>query len=774
MQVSFEMRAAQLIQAAVVGVALAAMAGCTSVSQRDSTPKTVSAIAPPELAAACPITQSGIESLVVKTTGLAYNGAKFGNVGTYTYLLAEAKGTVKANDPCAQTIVDLKNAADGTGTVKYSFDVVIMTPTDPAKANGTLLYEVVNRGRNIALAALQDSNTMDIHNAIKPVMPSEAKGVVRGKGAGNAFLLNQGYTIVLSGWQGDRPQQFRIDKPAAISDKNTWPVIGMTVPVARDMTNGNAPITGKVQDEFIADSPKANLLGTYYKRVSGTPATLTVRKTPTSSPVVVSETLWKYVPGSGTAEGGNTGPNGFGYVEIDRAGLRADPRYAAALDDGSDNGSIYLFDFTAVDPKVMGLGFLATRDLISFLRYESKDASGNANPLATRPTIAVATGISQSGRYLRDFLWQGFNEDAQGRIVFEGMLPLVGGSRKTYTNYRWAKPGDYSRQQETHYAPGDQFPFAYNTITDPLTGKTDGLLRKCTQTRTCPKVYQYDSPIEANGGRTSLLVTDGTGKAVPIPDNVRLFYAPGTQHTPMPATEAADLQPDYTVDRSVGKDDPSANPWALVSSTAMYRALLMSLEGWVKGTAKPIDSRYPSVTDGTLAVATPNPASTGRPDLAAAGLRYNGGYNTLSVNDESVSPPVPGDRYYVVLQLTTDAQGNERAGVKMPDIAVPLATFTGYNLRKPGYVAGQQNGLNSSQLAFATTPSSRKSGDPRKSVQELYGSKAAYLDAVNRAVDQLVAEGFILKAGTGGVDDPAEYRNRAQMQTRQAGFHQLP
>jgi hypothetical protein len=169
-----------------------------------------------------------------------------------------------------------------------------------------------------------------------------------------------------------------------------------------------------------------------------------------------------------------------------------------------------------------------------------------------------------------------------------------------------------------------------------------------------------------------------------------------------------------------------------------------------------------------------NPASTGRPDLAAAGLRYNGGGNALSVNDESVSPPVPGDRYYVVPQPTTDAQGNERAGVKMPDIAVPLATFTGYNLRKPGYVEGQQNGLNSSQLAFATTPTSRKPGDPRKSVQELYGSKAAYVDAVNRAVDQLVAEGFILKAGAGGVDDPAEYRNRAQMQIKQAGLQQFP
>jgi len=215
MQVSVEKPLVQLHRVVVAGVVVI-VAGCSSVSQRESAPSSASVIVPPELATACPITQSAIESLVVKTSGLAYNGARFGNVGTYTYLLAEATGAVNANDKCAPTIVDLRNAADGTGMVKYSFDVVILTPTDSAKGNGTLLYEVVNRGRTIALAALQDSNTMDIYNAIKPVMPSEATGVVRGKGAGNGFLLNQGYTIVLSGWQGDRPQQFRIEKPAAI------------------------------------------------------------------------------------------------------------------------------------------------------------------------------------------------------------------------------------------------------------------------------------------------------------------------------------------------------------------------------------------------------------------------------------------------------------------------------------------------------------------------------------------------------------------------------
>ncbi len=749
------------------------VAACSNTPTMDGAESARDSIVPPDLAAACPITKSTINSLAIKRSGLAYNGAAFGNIGTYTYSLAEATGRVNVNDPCAKTIVDLGNAGDNTGTVTYKFDVVILRPTDESKASGTLLYEVVNRGRTIALAALQDSNTMDIFNAVKPVVPSEATGVVRGMGAGNGFILNQGMTIVLSGWQGDRPQKFNVPQPDPISATNRWPVLGMTVPVAHDAAKGNAQITGQVQDEFIADDGKSNLLGTYYQRVPGTAATLTIRKTPMAAAIEVSPNLWNYVAGPGTAEGGNTGPNGYGYVSIERTKIKADPRYATALDAGSDNGAIYHFNYTASDPKVLGLGFLATRDLISFLRHNKTDAIGNANPLAGTIKIALATGISQSGRYLRDFLWQGFNTDAQGQRVFDGMLPLVGGSRKTYTNYRWAKPGDYSRQQETHYAPGDQFPFAYATITDPLTGKTDGLLKKCSELNTCPKIIQYDSPIEANGGRAALLVTDGAGRNVPIPEGVRLFYAPGTQHTPMPITEAAQTQPDYTVARSVAATEPYATPWALVSSTAMYRALLVNLEGWVKGTRAPLASRYPSVLDGTLAIQTAAPSSVGSPDLSALGLAFPRDTNTLSVNDESVIPSKPSNRFYLVPQPTTDAQGNERAGVKMPDIAVPLATFKGYNLRRSGFVEGQQNSLNSSQLAFALTPASKPAGDPRKSVQELYGTRAAYVSAVNAAVDGLEAEGFILKDFS-GIDDIADYKNRALMQSKQPNFMRLP
>jgi len=344
----------------------------------------------------------------------------------------------------------------------------------------------------------------------------------------------------------------------------------------------------------------------------------------------------------------------------------------------------------------------------------------------------------------------------------------VGGSRKTYTNYRWAKPGDYSRQHETHYTPGDQFPFAYSTITDPLTGKTDGLLQKCTQLNTCPKVFQYDSPIEFGGARASLTVTDGQGKDIPIPSNVRMFYAAGTSHGPTVLANNAVAQPDYSVDRAVAATAVSAAPGALIASSALFRSLISNLDGWVRGTAAPLDSSYPKVSDGTMAVPTSDPKSLGAPDLSGLGLSFNGVYNTLSVNDESVIPSKPSAQFYTVLLPTSDAQGNDKGGVRMPDLSVALTTSKGYSVRKSGFVAGDQNGLSSSQLAFALLTASKNAADPRQSVQQLYTNKAGYLAQWNAAVDALAAKGLLLP------DDVTAYKNRGVMQTLQPNFATLP
>ncbi len=685
-------------------------------------------------------------------------------MGVYNYILAEVTAKVSANDACAATIVDLKNAADASGSVSYKFDVVILTPADASKASGSLLYIVNNRTNTSSLEALNDGSGNNLFDNTAPVVPAAATGVVAGAGAGSGFLMKQGMTVVISGWQGDRPSTLT-GPTAAITSTQKWYAVGMTLPVAKGAAG--ASITGTVQDEFIADNATANLLGTYYPRASGTTANLTIRKTPTSAPIVVDPSLWTYTGGTGVAEGGNTTATGFGFVTIDRAKVRADAAYAAALDVGSDSGSIYHFNYTATDPKPMGLGFLATRDLISFLRYETKDAAGNPNPLAGRIKTTLATGISQSGRYLRDFLWQGFNTDNKVRIVFDGMLPLVGGSRKTYTNYRWAKPGDYSRQHETHYAPGDQFPFSYLTTTDPVSGKTDGLMKKCAELNTCPKVFQYDSPIEFGGARASLVSTDGAGKDLAIPTNVRLFYSAGTSHGPQQIATNAIAQPDYSVNRTVSATAVSTAPGALNASTALFRALLVNLEGWVKGTATPVDSYWPKVADGTMAVPTVDPKSLSQPDLSALGIGYNGVYNTLTLNDESVVPSAVGTKAYVVHLPTSDAQGNSKAGAKMPDSAVPLATFLGYSIRRPGFVEGGQNSLSSSQLAFALTTAAKNPGDPRKSVEELYTTKAGYLAAWNAAVDKLVADRLMT------AEDAVLYKNRGVMQTLQPNFAKL-
>ncbi|WP_407309380.1 alpha/beta hydrolase domain-containing protein [Pseudomonas sp. nanlin1] len=725
----------------------------------------------PDLSTDCTLQQSAVQSLSIKGQGLAFNGTRFGDVGTYTYLLAEANATVSANDPCAKSIVDLANAADEHGQVAYRFDVVILTPTDPAKANGTLLYEVVNRGRAIAMAVLQDGGANDLYNAVRPSVSADK--VVTGQGAGNGFVLNQGTTLVWSGWQGDRPQSLH-GETAQISAAQPWPMLGMSLPVARDRAHGNRTLEAFVQDEFIANDATSQLLGTYHKRAADTSARLTLQRTPQSPALTVPEKFWRYTAGSAEAEGGNVTGKGYGFVTIDRAAVRADASLLAGLDAGSDNGSIYHFSYTAQEPKVMGLGFLATRDLISFLRYAKADSLGQPNPLAGRVQTTLGTGISQSGRYLRDFLWQGFNTDAQGRRVFDGMLPLVAGSRKTYTNYRWAKPGDFSLQQENHYTPGDQFPFSYATSTDPLTGRTDGLLKRCLAQATCPKVIQYDSPVEAYGARASLLVTDGAGHDLAIPEEVRLFYVPGTTHTPMSLSRAAETQPDFSVDLTPPATAISASPGANVSSSALYRALLVNLEGWVKQQRTPLASQYPTLSDGTLALASAQPASLGMPDLAALGLGFSGSYNHLSVNDEGVLPTQPSQRFYQVYLPTTDGQGNERGGVKMPDVAVPLATFAGYSLRRRGFAEGQQNGLNSSQLAFALTPATRAAADPRQSVLELYGSRAGYVKAVDQAVDGLVDQQLLLDGTVGGVNDAADYKARARLQSQQAHFSQLP
>lgn len=693
-----------------------------------------------------PVAGSGnggyIENFQILNEYDAYGGASFGNVGSYEVIVGIVHGKLNPNNPANAGIVDLKLAPrDATGLVDYSEDFVILRPKSAANAKRVLFYDVVNRGNKLVLGAFNGGGS------------SFAAGQ-----QGNALLLRLGYTIVWSGWQGN---------VAETGHGDTSP-IGTSFPVA--VNPDGTPITGQTRDEFILDSldpsngPGVQANGTALVtlnypaatldqsqatfnwrptwRTSSDPLTEGMEYTAPSTPVPLSD--WSYV-NNGTQVQFTPPP-------------------------GSDLGSIFEFVYQAKNPTVMGIGFAAVRDLITFLNYDRTDHEGHPNPLndfrkapcssdQCRPNrnfdVTIMEGISQSGRFTRDFLWRGFNYDARdangnsGHSVFNGMFPIIAGSRKTYTDFRWSQPGRWSKEHEDHWQPGDQFPFAYNVITDRVSGRTDGILKKCLATDTCPKIVQLDGGFEFFGARASLVATDGEGHDLAIPDNVRLYEVPGTNHGGGGGVD------------TLSHPTQCIYPSSQVIESTFDRALTPVLVDWVANDTSPPPSEYPSVAAGTLAPPTDQTA-VGFPDLTSAGYPYYGYlYNPIVVTDYTNAVPVPNlSEAYEVLVSKTNADGNEIGGIDVPEIAVPIATYPDWNIRGPGHSPGDACISNASTLPFAANKAARLAdGDPRPSFQERYGAKAQYVAEVQAAAEALVAKRLLLP------EDVSVYVNAAQSET---------
>ena len=502
-------------------------------------------------------------------------------------------------------------------------------------------------------------------------------------------LLELGLALVWVGWQGD------IDP----TDRN----IVASLPVAT--RSDNSAIEGPALEEFIFDDSASVSRGTLtYPSASNNPvqAMLTVRRTQTAERLTPPHLKWKYL--------------NLSQIEITRP-------------TGFDGGAIYEFVYQAKDPIVMGLGFAPIRDTISFLRYEHTDREGNPNPLAFNglPRTAISLGISQSGRVLRDFLYQGFNEDVEGRIVFDGIHPNIAGSRKTFTNYAFGQPGRWQKQHEDHVYPGDQFPFTYASLTDTISGRSDGLLKRCTATNTCPKIIHSDGEAELWQGRASLVVTDSNGRHIELPDNVRVYLMAGTQHGGGGGVHAE--TPARGLCQNFG------NPLPLRD---IRLALNVALHEWVAEAVEPPPSRFPTVANGGLV----SPANSQFPDIP--GVSYSGSYNPLRLHDHTTIPPEPGDAYEVLLPAM-DTDGNMTAGIRHPNLAAPIGTYTGWNLRSTGFAEGAQCGGMGSFIPFALSAADRKaSSDPRRSLAERYPNHQVYVDAVSTAATQLVEERFLL------------------------------
>ena len=512
----------------------------------------------------------------------------------------------------------------------------------------------------------------------------------RGRVAAEPALLERGFALVQVGWQGD----------IAPTDRNIVPVL----PIATN--SDGSSIVGPALEELIfndADTVSRARLSYPAASLDREQATLTVRRTQTAPRLTPDTLTWRFVSPT--------------EIEIERPA-------------GFDGGSIYEFVYQAKDPIVMGLGFAAMRDVISFLRYKETDRSGTANPLASDglPRVAISFGSSQSGRALRDFLDQGFNEDVAGRIVFDGMHPSIAGSRKTFTNYQFAQPGRWQKQHEDHVFPGDQFPFTYVTLTDPVSGRTDGLQERCAASNTCPKIIHSDGEAEIWQARSSLVVTDPVGKHIELPDNVRVYLVAGTQHGGGRGVHAA------TPDRGICQN--LANPLALGQIRV---ALSVALHAWVAKGTEPPPSRFPTVANGGL---VPAAAATFPhiPDVA-----YSGSYNPLHVHDHRFMPPRDGDAY-TVLVGRVDVDGNMKNGIRHPNLVAPIGTHTGWNLRRTGFGEGDQCAGTGSFIPFATDRAARlASGDPRLSLEERYRDHYAYVHDVSRAADALVRDRLLLR-----------------------------
>jgi alpha/beta hydrolase family protein len=620
---------------------------------------------------------------VLRIESPAFEGRVFGTVGTYDKIVARATIAVDPGDPHNADIVDLALAPkDAQGLVEAVSEVEILRPTDAAQGNRRLFYEVLNRGRKLSLVLLNDA--------------PGGNGLATAAQAGNGFLMERGYTIVWAGWQGD---------VAAGDGRMTF---------APPVVPG---ITGRTREEFVFDNtanPAAASLTYPVADLAHPGARLSVRE---------------------HADDERASPPGLAVT------FASATQVSITRPSGYDAGAIYELVYEAKDPKVMGLGFAVARDVVSFLKHGS---SSDGNPLAaTRFDYAVGFGISQSGRYLRDFLYQGFNEDEAGRVVFEALMPHIGGSKKTFINARFAQPGRQSQQHSENAFPGDQFPFTYAVLKDPISGRTDGLLARCLARNNCPKIMQTDSGLEVYQSRASLVVTDPSGAAIDLPENVRVYLMANVPHfapaNAMPSTNAVCEQP--------------LNP---LHAGAPMRALLVAMDGWVTGGGAPPPSRYPSRRDGTLVA--PDKSAVGFP--AIPGFAYVGLINRLTLVDHATMPPTKGAGYAVFVGKT-DADGHDAAGIRLPALDAPVATYESWNFRKEGFAAGDLCDLSGSTLPLAATREERLARqDPRRSLAERYPTPGDYVAAVSASTERLVQDRLMLPADAKRLVEDAS-RNRA-------------
>lgn len=623
-------------------------------------------------------------------------GSSFGDAGPYERLTGSAFFELDPGDSANANVVDLPLAPrNANGAVEFRADVDILKPVDLARGNGSLLYDVNNRGNKTALRAFNDA-------------PPDSDPLTL-IAAGNGFLMRQGFTVVWSGWQGDLVAGdglLTTDLPEALED--------------------GQPVRGKVRQEFIAEQE-----GVLWMPLSGAPsirsypaldldtahATMTLREHERDPRVSLPPDAWAFAEA----------------VSVDGA-LQVRPSPTACyVNGGFKPGWIYELVYDTAGSHVMGLGIVSIRDLMSMLLHDAVDADGTPNPV-TGHERAYMYGQSLSARVIRQFIYDGYNADPEGRRVFDAVYPHVSGAGRLFTNARFAQVGRYPRQHEEHQWPSERYPFAYSVAPDAFSDALDSVLKR---PESDPLVVHTHTNTEYWNRHASLGHTNPrTGDDIEFPDTVRVYFLASAQHT------GANPPPE-----DVSQQRPN-----VMNNGPLMRAVLTLMDRWVTEGTPPPPSIVPRRTEGTLvspeeALAAfpkvpgfPTPANPSRLPLYDYGPGFEQGMVT-----EHPPQPVPGKEYTVQMPLM-DEDGNDLGGLRSPDVMVPVGTHTGWNLRREGFAEGDLASLAGSFVPFARTPAEREAnGDPRRSIGERYASHEDYVRQMAEAVRQLQEAGFLLE-----------------------------
>ena len=622
---------------------------------------------------------------------LFQNGKPFGNVGPYERLRGYVEFALDPSSPANRAIVDLELAERRTdGRVHFRADFDLLRPADLRKSNGVLLYEVNNRGNRLCLGLFNGGNP--------------------------DFLFRRGYIVLWSGW---------IAEVLPGSDR-----LLLEAPRAR-LPEG--PIRGVVRQEFVPDRPRRRMSVTHWANMGAYPptaegladATLTWRLREKDPRVPIPRSQWRLL-----------------VREVCRDGRRSVlPEVLIEVAGGLQPGYIYELIYEAQDPVVQGVGLAGIRDIVACLRHEKRPD----NPLwpadwshsAVRYTLAF--GASQSGRCLRQFLYDGFNRDEQGRQVFDGMFIHIAGAGLGFFNHRFASPTRHGGQHDNHSYPVDVFPFSYAVTKDPFSGQEASVLDQARADGVVPKLFHVQTSAEYWHRSGSLVHTDPMGQAdLPLPERVRLYAIGGAQHGP-----------------GSGRPQPR-NRGTLPRNHTDYRpicrALLVALTEWVVENREPPPSVYPTLKERTL-VPWQQQASGWQP---LPGVRYpevvqqpewfdfGPQYHTHRIL--SRHPPVSRG-HYTVRVPRVGRDNNELGMLLPPNVAVPTGTYTGWNLRHRSIGAENELlGLAGGFIPFARTEAERRAmGDPRPSLETLYhNDRSRYLRAYAEAVERLTKERFTL------------------------------